>query len=202
MALSALQGTDLVRLARRTLDSFVMGGGGSEPGTWNGYLGYKRGVFVTLNIQEGGEERLRGCIGFPFPVKELGQAVVEATVAAASTDPRFPPVAQDELESIRVEVSALTQPEVIRVGKRIELPSAVEVGTDGLIVSNRYQSGLLLPKVAVDFNLKPEDFLGETCIKAGLPPDAWLSDGVVVQKFQAEVYAEVSPRGPVERFRL
>ncbi len=131
-------------------------------------------------------------------MKELGEAVVEATVGAASEDPRFPPVQPSELTGILVEVSALTKPETIKVGKRIELPSTIRIGTDGLIISTPSQSGLLLPQVAVEFNLKASDFLTEACIKAGLPPDSWLLDGVKVQKFQAEVFAEVVPRGTVK----
>ena len=68
------------------------------------------------------------------------------------------------------------------------------MGSDGLIVSDGLTSGLLLPQVAVEYGLGPEDFLSQTCLKAGLPPDAWQSEGVHVQRFQAEVFAEESPR--------
>jgi len=198
MPLTAEQGAEIVRLARRTLDSYVPTK--ERPGRvrWSGYLGERRGTFVTLNLLAPEGESLRGCVGFPYPVKELGEAVVEAAVGAASEDPRFPPVQPSELTGILVEVSALTKPETIKVGKRIELPSTIRIGTDGLIISTPSQSGLLLPQVAVEFNLKASDFLTEACIKAGLPPDSWLLDGVKVQKFQAEVFAEVVPRGTVK----
>ena len=196
--LSSSQGAEIVRLARRTLDSYVSTEERPKSSRWTGYLGERRGAFVTLNLLGPGGESLRGCIGFPYPVKELGEAVVEATIGAASEDPRFPPVQPSELTEILVEVSALTKPETIRVGRRSELPSAIRTGTDGLIVSTSYQSGLLLPQVAVEFNMKPADFLTETCIKAGLPPDSWLLDGVNVQKFQAEVFGEVVPRGTIK----
>jgi uncharacterized protein (TIGR00296 family) len=66
----------------------------------------KRGVFVTLTR----EGQLRGCIGFPYPVMALGDAIEDAAVAAATGDPRFPPVRKDELSSIRLEVTILTVP--------------------------------------------------------------------------------------------
>ena len=198
MSLSAAQGGELVRLARSTLDAFVSQKERAEPREWSGYLGAKRGVFVTLNLLEGDSKSLRGCIGFPYPVKELGEAVVEATIAAASEDPRFPPVEPRELANILVEVSALTIPEVIEVSRKIEIPSAIKIGSDGLIVATKDQSGLLLPQVAVEFKLTPADFLGQACLKAGLLPDSWLLDGVTVQRFQAEVFSEARPRGRVK----
>ncbi len=197
MPLTPEQGAEIVRLARRTLDSYVPTK--ERPGRvrWSGYLGERRGTFVTLNLRAPEGESLRGCIGFPYPVKELGEAIVEATIGAATEDPRFPPVQPSELTGILVEVSALTKPESIKVSRRSELPSTIRIGADGLIISTSYQSGLLLPQVAVEFKLKPADFLTEACIKAGLPPDSWLLDGVNIQKFQAEVFAEEQPRGRV-----
>jgi uncharacterized protein (TIGR00296 family) len=202
MHLTSAQGAELVRLARSTLDSYVSKEERPKVSRWTGYLGEKRGAFVTLNLLPPEGEGLRGCIGFPYPVKELGEAVVEATIGAASEDPRFPPVQPSELTRLLVEVSALTKPETIKVGRRSELPSTIAIGTDGLIISTSYQSGLLLPQVAVEFGLKPTDFLTEACIKAGLPPDSWLLDGVNVQKFQAEVFAEAVPRGAVRAVAL
>ncbi|TLX97875.1 MAG: TIGR00296 family protein [Thaumarchaeota archaeon] len=196
--LSLAQGVEVVRLARRTLDSYVSTEERPKSARWTGYLGERRGAFVTLNLRAPEGQSLRGCIGFPYPVKELGEAVVEATIGAASEDPRFPPVQLSELAEILVEVSALTKPETIKVDRRSELPSTIRTGTDGLIISTSYQSGLLLPQVAVEFNLTPADFLTETCIKAGLPPDSWLLDGVNVQRFQAEVFAELVARGTIK----
>jgi len=164
----------------------------------SGVFAELRGVFVTLNLLEG-EEKLRGCIGFPYPTYPLGRAIREATVAAASEDPRFPPVAKSELESIVVEVSVLTPPSELLAEDRRTLPSKVRVGTDGLIVSDAFTSGLLLPQVATEFGLDSTDFLSQTCLKAGLPPDAWLDNTTKVQVFQAEIFAEASPRGEVSR---
>ena len=155
----------------------------------DGFLFARRGAFVTLTERDG---RLRGCIGLPYPVKPLWEAVVQAAFGAATNDPRFPRVEPDELSSLKVEVSALTEPEEISC-KVVDLPKHVRVGTDGLIVSGMGTSGLLLPQVATEMSLAPDDFLSLTCQKAGLLPDAWLRSDVQVKRFQAEVFAEDGP---------
>ncbi len=137
----------------------------------------KRGVFVTL-----WEEELRGCIGFPYPVKPLAEAVQEAAVSAALQDPRFPPVRMEELPRIELEISALTVP------KSIE-PSQVQVGVHGLIASRGNRSGLLLPQVAMEYQWDAQTFLEQTCVKAGLEPDAWRGK-INLYAFEAQVFSE------------
>ncbi len=122
----------------------------------------KRGVFVTLWM----EGELRGCVGLPYPVKPLAEAVQEASVSAALQDPRFPPVRAEELRQIEIEISVLTQP------KDIE-PDQIKVGVHGLIIRRGNRSGLLLPQVAIEYGWDRETFLSQTCVKAGLPPTAW-----------------------------
>lgn len=197
MPLSLEEGRRAVELARSALDSHVTSRRLGKPAE-GGVFSELRGVFVTINRETGAEERLRGCIGFPYPVKPLGVAIQEASVAAASEDPRFPPVGKDELDSLVVEVSVLTRPEVVVSSPR-ELPEKVRVGVDGLIVSRFGSSGLLLPQVATEYGMDSTEFLSQACMKAGLPPDSWLDKGTQVQTFQAEVFAETSPRGEVRR---
>lgn len=200
LALSLEQGSHIVKLARETVEFVVLKG---RPPASNdlprltgdaSFLREKRGAFVTLTQKDGS---LRGCIGVPFPVKALEEAVTQGAVGAATKDPRFSPVAVDELQELMVEVSALTPPEAIS-GKPIDRPKQVRIGTDGLIVSGRGTGGLLLPQVATDFHVSPTEFLSMTCEKAGLFPDAWLDEKVEVRRFQAEVFSETSPRGLVE----
>jgi len=136
---------------------------------------------------------------FPYPVKSLGDAVVESAIGAAAHDPRFPAVRPAELDALLVEVSALTRPETLEYRSPKELPGLVRIGTDGLMISIRGAGGLLLPQVATEFHMGPEEFLSQACLKAGLMPDAWLTDKVTVQRFQAEVFGETAPRGAVKR---
>lgn len=188
MTLTREQGTQLVLMARNALEEFVRNDKVTIPAKCDtDHLNEKRGVFVTLKKSDGS---LRGCVGFPFPTKSLGRAIIEATVAAAANDPRFPRVERNEVADLSVEVSVLTQPQVISVAKPTEYPDSVRIGEDGLIVSAGKYSGLLLPQVATEFGLGSVDFLSETCVKAGLMPDAWLSGKVVVQKFQTEIFSE------------
>jgi uncharacterized protein len=201
LALSLEQGAFLVSLAREGVRTAAEEGRaprGEEIPSWShgpdDFLRAKRGVFVTLSDSVGA---LRGCIGLPYPVKPLGEAVVDAAVGAATRDPRFPSVTPAELPSLRVEVSALTEPKAIECNP-VDLPDHVRVGTDGLIVSGLGRSGLLLPQVATEMALSPDDFLSLTCEKAGLLSDAWLTPDVEVLRFQAEIFGEASPRGVVE----
>ena len=142
-------------------------------------LRQKRGVFVTL-WKEG---ELRGCIGFPYPVKPLVEAVQEASISAALQDFRFPPVREDELSHIEIEISVLSPPQPIQ-------PDQVKIGVHGLIVKKGNVSGLLLPQVAMDYHWDSNTFLEQTCVKAGLPKNAWKKD-CQIQAFEAQIFAEV-----------
>ncbi len=197
MPLSPEEGKAAVEEARETLDSHI----GEEPpkprAQRKGVFSELRGVFVTINQAAQGPERLRGCIGFPYPVKPLGDAIREATVAAATEDPRFPPISKDELGSVVLEVSILTTPEPLSAPRPQDRPSKIRIGVDGLIVSRFGLSGLLLPQVATEYGMDQSEFLSQACLKAGLSPDAWLDKETEVQTFQAEIYEETSPRGKI-----
>jgi uncharacterized protein (TIGR00296 family) len=199
LTLSLNEGKAAVVLARETLESHVR----KEPipgRKWDsGPLSENRGVFVTISNADPTKERLRGCIGFPYPTKPLHEAIKEATMSAATEDPRFPPVREAELDAVVVEVSILTKPQSLATPARQDLPSKIRIGEDGLIVTNSAYSGLLLPQVATEFGMDQLEFLSQACMKAGLPPDYWLDDDTKVQVFQAEIFAEESPRGKVVR---
>jgi len=158
------------------------------------------GVFVTLTTHPGDE--LRGCIGYPEPIMPLIDAIKDSAVSACSRDPRFPPVRPNELKHIKVEASLLTPPEEIHVSKPKEYVAKVKVGEDGLIVQRSWARGLLLPQVPIEWSWDAEEFLCQTCIKAGLMPDAWLQEGTKIFKFQAEVFSESKPGGDVKRRKL
>jgi uncharacterized protein (TIGR00296 family) len=196
------QGKQVVAIARTTLDSFVQSGKYDKRARAEAYMAEKRGVFVTLNVVEDGNTMLRGCIGFPYPIKPLGEAVREAAVLAASDDPRFSPVSAEELGVIVVEVSVLTVPVEVKVKNRKTLPTKVKVGEDGLMMSTEFTGGLLLPQVAPEQGWDSEQFLNNACLKAGLSADSWLLPATKVQTFQADIFAEKSPRGEVEKVSL
>ncbi len=190
------EGKYLVRLARRSVEA---GFDRSEPDISDAPSATRElcGVFVTLSKMRGGEKDLRGCIGYPYPIKPLAEAVRDVAYAAAFEDPRFPPLEKRELGEVVVEVSVLTPPEAIEAK-----PSEVRVGKDGLIVKRGGRSGLLLPQVATEWRWDAEEFLCQCCAKAGLPQDAWCIPGTQVSRFQAIIFAEESPGGAVKREEL
>ncbi len=117
----------------------------------------KTGAFVTLNSHPDGE--LRGCIGYPQPFFPLAKTIEKAAEAAATDDPRFPPMRPDELDRVTVEVSILTPPRLIEVKKPKEMPAHVTIGVDGLSIAQGAYRGILLPQVAIEENFDAADFL-------------------------------------------
>jgi uncharacterized protein (TIGR00296 family) len=150
----------------------------------------------------GDREELRGCIGYPTPDLPLTEAVIDAAVSAATRDPRFPPLEKGELNRIIVEVSILTPPSIIKVRNPQEYPKELQIGRDGLIVEQGYFKGLLLPQVPVEWGWDCEEFLGHCCMKAGLPPEAWILPDTRIYKFEALVFKEKQPNGEVEEVKL
>ncbi len=184
-----------VRLAREALTKYIDKKIVIKPAGLPPVFNEKRGVFVTLHL----EGELRGCIGYPQPVMALGRAIVDSAISACARDPRFPCVLPGELKRIDVEVTILTKPEPYSEPKKM-LPELVRIGRDGLIVSKGPFSGLLLPQVAPEWGFDAMDFLSQTCLKAGLPPDAWLDEDTEVQHFEAQIFAETAPeREVIER---
>jgi AmmeMemoRadiSam system protein A len=112
----------------------------------------------------------------------LWRTVAETAVAAAFYDTRFYPVTVDEVPKLQVEISVLTPAKPIS-------PEEVEIGRHGLIVSHKGQRGLLLPQVPIEHGWNREVYLEQTCMKAGLPMDAW-QNGARLEAFTAEVFSE------------
>jgi uncharacterized protein (TIGR00296 family) len=127
---------------------------------------------------------------------ELSRAIVDSAINAGANDPRFPRVRSEELSRIEIEVTVLSPPRPYEVRNR-DLPEAVKVGKHGLIVRRGMWSGLLLPQVATEWGFDPTDFLCQTCLKAGLPPDSWIDEETEVLFFEGQVFAEVAPGGEV-----
>jgi uncharacterized protein (TIGR00296 family) len=197
LRLTLEEGRFLVRLARKSIESSLKGEEPEIPRAGE-RLREKRGVFVTLTKK--GE--LRGCIGFPFPFLPLVEATVKAAVSAAFEDPRFPPLRREEFGEVLIEVSVLDEPEIIQVKNPREYPKAIKIGEHGLIVEGFGTSGLLLPQVAVEWNWDAEEFLSQCCMKAGLPPDMWLTKEVRISRFTAQIFTELSPGGEVVEKKL
>ncbi len=192
--LSLEQGEKLVKLARRAISSYISKKKVNIKGDIKKEFSMLSGAFVTL--EKSG--MLRGCIGVANAVYPLYQAVADSAVSAAFSDHRFPPLDKEELEKITISVSVLTNPSAIGVRNPEEYGKQIQVGKDGLLVRGVFNSGLLLPIVAVEQKWDSLTFLNQVCLKAGLPADSWRDfDACRVYKFQTEVFTEKSPDGEV-----
>ncbi len=136
------------------------------------------GAFVTLNRQG----RLRGCIGNIVGQGPLFVTVWNMARAAAFEDPRFPPLSHAELDDLTIEISILGP-----VTPCQDL-GEIEVGRHGLIMRRGLRQGLLLPQVPVEWGWDREQFLAQTCRKAGLPATAWRDPDTMIYWFEAEFF--------------
>jgi len=175
------EGEDLLRLARRALESWVRDGRKPSMATpVSGAFAHELGAFVSLHTR-GGE--LRGCIGHMLPGGALGHEIIDLAIAAGTHDPRFDPVTPNELAGLVYEISVLS-PMVVTTAE------AVEPGKHGLLVRRGHRSGVLLPQVATEHGWDRETFLTHTCMKAGLPADAWRDPATEIRVFTAQVIRE------------
>ncbi len=126
----------------------------------------------------------------------LGEAIIVSAINAARDDPRFNPVKPEEIKDLVIEVTVLTLPKRLKA-KPKELPDKIVIGRDGLIVAQGVCSGLLLPQVAVEHGFDCTEFLCQTCMKAGLMPDAWLN-GAEVYSFEGQIFGELEPEGEIK----
>ncbi|MBB46671.1 MAG: AMMECR1 domain-containing protein [Thaumarchaeota archaeon] len=185
--LSDSDGVLLIKIARMAVTEFLSNGKRMKLESEDEKkFSFNSGVFVTLNNADG----LRGCIGFPMPNKKLSHGIIDAAIAAATEDPRFSPVKINELNEIVFEVTVLTPPVEITITDPMEYLEKIKVGRDGLIISNSFSSGLLLPQVPVEYGWNVEEFLQHTCEKAGLGRDVWKNEKVKIEKFEGIVYKE------------
>lgn len=180
--LNAAERTELLRIARQTVAATAKGEAPPkvDADQLPAALRAQGACFVTLEKQKD----LRGCIGNMIADGPLYEAVVRNAVSAAREDPRFPPVRPDEVDQLHIEVSYLTPM------KRVKNADEIVVGRHGLLMSLGGRRGVLLPQVAYERGWLREEFLAETCHKAGLPADAWKKPGAEISSFEAEVFSE------------
>jgi AmmeMemoRadiSam system protein A len=171
---------ELIEIARDSIESMVMRTPRRYAGKPNGRLAEPGAAFVTLHMND----VLRGCIGTLEAAEPLYRAVASAAASAATRDPRFEAVTPEELARIKLEISVLTP------RQRVTDVNEIVPGVHGLVVRMGMRAGLLLPQVATEYGWGREEFLANTCRKAGLPSDAWREPSCVIEAFSAEVFAE------------
>jgi hypothetical protein len=196
--LNLKEGVNAVKYAREVIEQYVKND--TTPSHDLEYIfSEKQGTFVTIHTFP--DHDLRGCIGIPLPVMTLKEAIGESA-RSATKDPRFPPLSEDELDRIIVEVTILTKPVLMEVDQPQDYLSYIEIGRDGLIVEQGLYKGLLLPQVPTEQGWNKEDFLSHTCIKAGLMPDSWFDKNTKISKFTGQIFTEIEPRGKIREKKL
>ncbi len=177
---------ELLRLARSVITAKLHKGSKiHRPDETSPSMLEKRGCFVTLHK----DGLLRGCIGTIEPVRRLIDNVEENAVNAAFRDPRFPPVLEDELSVINIEISVLTVPEILPFENGKDLKNKLKPGIHGVILTNDWRSSTFLPQVWEQLPEK-NDFLEHLCLKGGMGRNCWNDTNTVVKTYTAEYFSE------------
>ncbi len=139
------------------------------------------------DVVQGGQRQVEQ-IGDPClqstPSTPLYQTVVDMTQAAASRDSRVTPIRREELNHIRIDISILSRLEMV------DDPLLLELGKHGLHIAQGERRGVLLPQVAAQYRWDIRTFLEQTCLKAGLPKNAWKEPNTLVSSFSALIIEE------------
>lgn len=140
------------------------------------------GAFVTLH----NSGMLRGCIGNIVGRKPLIKTILSMAHAAAFDDPRFPALTPEEYDKIDIEISVLSPLH------RISSITEIQTGVHGVYITRGFNSGVLLPQVATEQGWNRDTFIKHTCMKAGLPQDAWQDPSTIIEIFSAVIFSEKS----------
>ncbi len=184
--LSKEEGEYLLSLARKTIEARLFARD-SQPDKDQENEKYheKRGTFVTLTIND----NLRGCIGHIIPQESLKEGIRINAINAAFQDPRFPPLSREEWKHVRVEISILTEPLLLKYSDADDLLRKLRPGIDGVIIKKGYQDATFLPQVWDQLPDK-EQFLRHLCMKAGLSGSEWKKGDLTVYTYQVQAFEE------------
>jgi AmmeMemoRadiSam system protein A len=171
----------LLKIARDTIESYAREQRRPDlPDPLPESLTGENGAFVTIHKRG----QLRGCIGNFVGQGPLASTVQSMALAAGWEDPRFPPLQEGELKDIDVEISVLSPL------REVSSVDEIEVGKHGIYITRGMHRGVLLPQVATEQGWDRDTFLSQTCMKAGLRPDAWKKEDLKIEIFSAEVFGE------------
>ena len=170
---------ELLKIARKTVVEYVTTQKVPVVVTASPGLNLHSGCFVT--VKQKGE--LRGCIGNFVSDQQLYLLVQEMTVSAATRDPRFYPMKVQDLDDFTLDISVLSPLE------KIASVEEIRVGIHGIYIVKGSYRGVLLPQVATEYGWSRDQFLKHTCIKAGLPENAWQGE-CDIYRFSAQVFGD------------
>ncbi len=170
----------IIKIAKEAVTAAVRGQAEAKSHFVPTEFGQEFAAFVTL--KEKGQ--LRGCMGHTFATQSLVLEIREAGRMAATRDPRFKPVTEDELDDIDISVTILSR------FQRVLDPEEIETGRDGIFLRSGKNSGLFLPQVATENNWDRDTFLQNLGKKAGLDTNAYKDPRAELYKFRAQVVGE------------
>ena len=186
--ISEAEGRGLVGIARLAIDKYLREGKVIDLPEVPFESWKKLGAsFVTLEDKETGA--LRGCIGSIIPVQPLYKDVIRNSIAAATQDPRFPPLSYEELPNTKVKVSILSYPKRLEFQNPQDLLNKIEPFKDGLILKYGSFQGTFLPDVWEDLPEKTL-FLSHLCRKAGLQEDCWYTLPIEIYRYRTKIFTE------------
>jgi len=139
-----------------------------------------KATFVTLKKNG----KLRGCIGSLVAHQAFFDDLVKNAKSAAFNDPRFPPLTEEELEKIDLEVSILTEPKLVEYSNIDDLKNKIKIGEDGIILKLGVYQATFLPQVWDELN-SFELFFAHLCAKARLQTNC-LSKHPIIYKYQVQ----------------
>ncbi len=175
----------LIHVARRSIEHGLETGHPfvPDPADYAPPLQAKRACFVTLMSGD----TLRGCIGTLEQEMPLIIAVAQTAYSAAFRDPRMPSVQCDELDTITISISILSDLYPLVFESEKELLAKIRPGIDGLLLKEGNRTGTLLPSVWENIS-DPVEFLQSLKMKAGLNPFYW-SDSLTVDYYTTESFS-------------
>jgi AmmeMemoRadiSam system protein A len=181
------EGKYLLEVARKTIERELFKdkdvAGGDE--FYSPKFSEKRGTFITITIND----NLRGCIGHIIPQETLLEGIKENAINAAFRDPRFPPLSKNEWEDIKVEISILTEPNILKYADADDLLKKIRPNVDGVIIKKGYYQATFLPQVWEQLPDKKE-FFTHLCLKAGMNGDEWKKGEMEVYTYQVQAFEE------------
>lgn len=198
--MSDAQGTSLtwedgaraVELAREAVESYVRNGQREQPGSMRDAFYARTGALVRIESTRG-RGSLRGCAGGYQSDERLGHVIVDAAIHAASEDSCGSEITPAELDSLTISVCVVNN--ILLTDDPI---ADMEIGTHGVAIDGPEQTGWLYPTVPIEHGWSPEEYLSRTARKAGLPPQGWQQERVVVTLFEGQVFRERDPSGSIE----
>jgi len=180
--LNKSEASTLLQIAREAILHQVEGQNYSPTPQEEKTLNERSGCFVTIKQND----QLRGCIGNFQARQPLYREVAQMAAASATEDPRFEPMSPADIDDFTLELTVLSPLE------KVEDTGSIEIGKHGIYIEKGVHRGVLLPQVATEHGWDRTTFLQQTCLKAGLPGNAWQAADADIYIFSGQIITEDS----------